>query len=493
MTTALVGALTGSINWLIQVIGEKLVTDMVDQLFRNKRSRDSLRDDINRLLRQIIKANMVLGAAEAQGMRIKNNELILSLVDLQRHVCHAKKMLLELNSCECIKSSTDGGSSSLQVVDGPSRRKFSSLPSISSAPFYFSERSIFPHPKKGALPLSCELCSENRAKRRKFNGDEPSRRNRIGEFINRLSEIGDDVRDTLQLELLGNNSRENQGPNIINWVPMYSCLERNEERDEIAKILISDQYHDGDDNPFILPVVGPRGVGKSHLAAYVYRDERVCNYFDLRVWISLFSRFDLIGVILQILRFVSSINFDGIRDLNTLQEILVVYIEKFERVLIVVNDMSLGGGNELLVQLIKILNQKGNKILVTSNDASVSNMIHARNTIYLKYLDDSALWKLFLSSAFGDVDHNEHENLLPIGREICKRCGRIPIGLHLIGFTLRTYLSVEHWENILRSIKQEKKCSDGIVSLMNVCAPFLVIKDRVSPDVWPDRRLSITP
>jgi Cdc6-like AAA superfamily ATPase len=147
---------------------------------------------------------------------------------------------------------------------------------------------------------------------------------------------------------------------------------RDAEREKIIGLLISGESSDLN----VLPVIGIGGVGKTTLARFVYRDQRIRYHFDLQIWVCVSTNFNEVRLTLEILEHVceNKQEYENISNFNVLQEILFKNIRN-KRLLLVLDDMwedkDRSGWTKLLAPL-KSNQVNGYMVLATTRSASVA-------------------------------------------------------------------------------------------------------------------------
>ncbi|KAJ1386915.1 P-loop containing nucleoside triphosphate hydrolase [Sesbania bispinosa] len=87
---------------------------------------------------------------------------------------------------------------------------------------------------------------------------------------------------------------------------------------------------------------------------------------------------------------------------------------------------------------------QGSKILVTTRSEKVASIMGTVSPYYLKSLSDEDCWELFKQRAF---IHGEEcdQKLMPIGKEIVKKCGGLPLAAKTLGSLMRLKRDEREW------------------------------------------------
>ncbi|KAJ1294711.1 hypothetical protein BS78_01G166600 [Paspalum vaginatum] len=213
---------------------------------------------------------------------------------------------------------------------------------------------------------------------------------------------------------------------------------RDEDKNNIVKLLLSMDGAYGKSIASIIPIIGMGGIGKTTLAQLVYNDTRITKQFDLMGWIHVSENFDLKNIMSKII-----MSF-------TRKPCQITELDQLEYMLM----EQVAGRNErkdLWDALLSTMStaQLG-AILVTTRNVNVSSVIQTLPPYHVGCLPFDESWQLFKQIAFGHPDQNIEKAYEEIGRKIVQKCGGLPLAVKAIGSALR-FEENETWSDIMDS------------------------------------------
>ncbi|GMI77346.1 hypothetical protein like AT3G14470 [Hibiscus trionum] len=377
---------------LLQVVFEKLANTLLQEIA----DRLGLKREVRKLQRTLYLIREVLADAEEQ--QLSNRALRLWLTDLKEVAYEIEDLLDEL-SLESIQY-RNPGTFAQQV------RSF--IPSLVQA--------------AGCIELLPRL-------------------KQIKETLEMLAG------DMSSFNLKGDNSYRNTRKRGVrqtgSFVVESEVLGRENDKVRVIDQLLSSNNASSMGDISVVSIVGLGGIGKTTLAQLVYNNHIVASHFDLKIWVCIGDDFDVGKIMVSIIESVSKskCNVFGMDALQLrLHELLLG-----KRYLLVLDDvwneddsewekfrMSLRSGAE------------GSRIIVTARSKKVALIMESAYTHPLEGLPDDDCWGLFKQRAFGSIG-KEHQNLFPIGRQIVKKCGGVPLAAKTLGSLMRFKRNEREW------------------------------------------------
>ncbi|XP_030963000.1 putative disease resistance protein RGA3 [Quercus lobata] len=221
------------------------------------------------------------------------------------------------------------------------------------------------------------------------------------------------------------------------FVREEKVIGREDDRKAIIGLLFDSNV---EENVSVIPIVGIGGLGKTTLAQYVYNDEKVQNYFELKMWVCISDVFELKIIIEKITG-----NAPGNLEMDELQRQLRQKIDQ-KKYLLVLDDVWNEDRGKWL-NLIDILmgGSKGSKIIITTRSRLVARITNTVSPYILKGLSEDRSWFLFEQVAFSKGQVTNNPTLVTIGREIVKICQGVPLAIMSIGHVLYCKETESEW------------------------------------------------
>ncbi|EMS62809.1 Disease resistance protein RGA2 [Triticum urartu] len=463
--TGLLTVVDAAIGWLVQTILGIFFTGQIEAWAREV----GLAEDVEKLKFEMRNVEMVLAAAE--GRRIENKPLAHSLDDLKELLYDSEDVMDELDYYRLQQQIEEGkGCSAPSGVNPEGSYVSSSAPS-------------------SAYELVCSATSQmtswascSRKRKREEEGPAQSTMltseikhdisQRINGIVKGLCTIGSSVQRVLQFEVSRPTATSLESQNISNnarlttsvpvEVKMYG---RESERDKIIELLIEG----GSSNLNVLPVVGIGGVGKTSLARFVCKDQRIRDHFDLQMWVCVSTDFNEVRITREILEHVceNRQEYENISNFNVLQKNLLENIRN-KRFLLVLDDMWEDKDRSGWIKLLAPL--KGNQvsgymILATTRMNSVAKMVRTMDEVILSGLNEKEFWLLFKVCAFGNENYEGDPYLQSIGKQIAKALKGCPLAAQSVGALLKTSNFVQCEDSTMKLEETGQRYLDRLVDL----------------------------
>ncbi|XP_077225811.1 putative disease resistance protein RGA1 [Tasmannia lanceolata] len=266
---------------------------------------------------------------------------------------------------------------------------------------------------------------------------------RTKKILTRIQNIVQD-RNTFKLDVTTTSPESQERTHTVSDVHEYvsdvnelEVYGRDKDKEEIVRLLQADVNNNENEVP-VIALVGMGGMGKTTLAKLAFNHEIVIGHFQLSMWIYVSQDFDVTGIVKKNLESATGTKTDVTQLEEMRKKLQNIICEK--RFLLVLDDVwnEDEGAWEKLKQILKC-NVKGSKIIVTTRKETVASMMGGlhRSLLHLTGLSDSDCWSLFERQAFGSGRSEEPQNLVPIGEQIVKKCGGVPLAAKALGRLLR--------------------------------------------------------
>ena len=189
------------------------------------------------------------------------------------------------------------------------------------------------------------------------------------------------------------------------------------------------------------------GIGKTTLAKLAYNDAKVQTaIFEKKMWVCVTNPFDKCEVAKAIIKegggSSNSINLQGL-----VKEICELISGK--KFLLVLDDVWTENPNDWEpFKLALKCGDLGSRILITTRNIRVAEMVKSAYTIKLGVLSDEDCW--LICSQMASIEKDD-EQLGELGRVLAKKCKCLPLAAKTLGSLMHNKRSRQQWKNILDS------------------------------------------
>ncbi|KAM3206593.1 hypothetical protein ACQJBY_061981 [Aegilops geniculata] len=209
---------------------------------------------------------------------------------------------------------------------------------------------------------------------------------------------------------------------------------------------------------FVIALLGMGGLGKTALAANVYR--KVREKFQCHAWVSVsqtYSREDVLRKISKELfkDNVSVLSKTATMDITCLEETVKSFLEQ-HKYLIILDDVWTPETFDDLSRTL-VHNDKGSRLIITTREGDVATHASQGHILRLEALPEEKARDLFCKKAFPrDANHECRAELKPLSDEITSKCKGLPLAIVSVGSLLRAReRTVDEWRRINKQLSWE--------------------------------------
>ncbi|KAG2556415.1 hypothetical protein PVAP13_8NG081201 [Panicum virgatum] len=258
------------------------------------------------------------------------------------------------------------------------------------------------------------------------------------------------IRNNLQMDhpARSSNTRTAGEPSMLSNVEDSKIPRRDQEKDEIVSKIL--EPNEGEDGRTVVSIVGLGGSGKTTLAKQICHDKKIKeNFKDMIFWVYVSQEFDgnkLIGKLFEAI-------IEEKSDLHVQQKMLREISNKLsgKKFLLVLDDawhQNKHDWEQLMVHLKS--GAVGSKILLTTRDRKVAEIVKSRHIFKLGMLSEAESWSLFLKSS-GWVEKDLGSEYIKVGKVILNRCSGVPLAIKTLGGILYENKEISIWKAIGQS------------------------------------------
>ncbi|XP_078153427.1 putative disease resistance RPP13-like protein 3 isoform X1 [Carex rostrata] len=209
------------------------------------------------------------------------------------------------------------------------------------------------------------------------------------------------------------------------------------------------------------------GLGKTTLAQKVYNCDYIKTQFELRIWVAISQKFELIDILRKI---AAQLNLPINPSQQPKEDVLTKIHEslKSKKYLIILDDVWT---DDLWTQIGAAFRDEnnGSRVLITTRSFEVAKEADPTCEPYkLGFLTKELSVDLFLKKALPNYNSNEStfDNLSDITSQFVQKCGALPLALVVLGGLLsRKPCNYTAWSKLLQTMSWHtdgKKCSEII-------------------------------
>uniref|UniRef100_A0A2N9H1Y4 NB-ARC domain-containing protein n=1 Tax=Fagus sylvatica TaxID=28930 RepID=A0A2N9H1Y4_FAGSY len=242
---------------------------------------------------------------------------------------------------------------------------------------------------------------------------------------------------------------------------------REEDKNTLIDMLLNINE---EENVSFISIVGIGGLGKTTLAQYVYNDEKVKTYFDLKMWVCVSDVFDVKAIVEKIIGSTIGMKPQNL-DIDPLQTKLRDQLNQ-KKYLLVLDDVW-NDDAERWSNLKRLLmgGSKGSKVVITTRSGLVAKITSPIPPYVLQGLSNNQSWSLFKQMAFEKGQKTIDPKLEEIGMDILEKCYGVPLAIKTTRRMLLFKENEEEWLYIkdkeLTSVTQGVK-NNGILPILKL-------------------------
>ena len=418
------------------IIGDVVSRVVSLLIWRFSNNQESSEDKLQRLSHLLIRIHSVV--EEAKGREISNHgtlQWLSELIDGEYQACFL------LDSVRCA-----GGQQEVDRDDDDDDDKV--LPQVSTL-------SLFNPAKRVRVATGYTM--------RLRHDDVDIDVDEIERVLQRLQSMSHDLREFILLLQSCKPVRRPLPTSILRDGQMFG---RHVEKERIINFLLHEDDDQATAELSVLPIVGGSGVGKTTLVQYACDDARVRSHFPVIMLYNFSSTYD---VKKKSEGTCSNDPQELVNNGNTSRD-------KHKRCLVIFEDVDMHRKRMLeeFLQRSRCGKVGTIKMIITTNNRRVANIVGTVEPIKLMPLPCPEYWFFFKAHAFAGRDIEENPRLMSTGKAIAKKLNGSFFGAKIIGGVLRDHPDPRLWCKVMSSsIGGMSPLGDGISYISDLADSLL--------------------
>ncbi|KAJ4820745.1 Rp1-like protein [Rhynchospora pubera] len=218
----------------------------------------------------------------------------------------------------------------------------------------------------------------------------------------------------------------------------------------------------------VFGIVGNGGLGKTTLAHHIFDDERLQDYFNIRMWVNMSLKLDNVQHTKEMINSAFKEKCQQASNLENLQKELRKMLNKRDRILLVLDNVwwNQSDGDQWESMLDPFRHYANNvTVLLTSRSENLPHPLLPAQIVSLIGLEKDKLSSLFFNYAFNNsenIDPNKRKTLESISDDIIPKFGGSPMTAKFVGIQLGKNKNAIFW----RGVASNENLSGTMESLM---------------------------
>nr|XP_023879956.1 putative disease resistance protein RGA4 [Quercus suber] len=249
------------------------------------------------------------------------------------------------------------------------------------------------------------------------------------------------------------------------FVREEEVIGREDDKKAIIDLLLD---FDMEENVSFISIVGVGGLGKTTLVQYVYNDEEVTAYFELKMWVCVSDVFDEKAIVEKIIASATKQKPQNL-EMDQLQNELRKILNQKKYLLVMDDVWNEDKERWCSLRMLLLDGSKGSKVLITTRTKLVAEITSTVLPYVLEGLSKSQSWSLFKQMTLGKKQEFDNPNLEAIGWDIVEKCHGVPLVIKIIGRVLYSKKTEAKWLYIKNNeLTNVTPLRDGIIPVLKL-------------------------